>query len=81
MKNGLILLTISLLAAGTAWLIAGTLLLAWTVGIVTFLFSLLGGLCYASEVHVDDTYGSDGGYGYDAAKSQFGGRCVSGSWK
>ncbi len=81
MKNGMFVFAISLFMAGVAWLIAGTLLLALIVGIVTFVLSLLGGLCHASDIYVDDTYGSDGDHGYDAMKSQFGGRCISGSWK
>ncbi len=81
MRNGFIILAISLFVAGVAWLLTGMVMTATAAGIVIFLFSLLGGLCQASDVYVDDTYGRDGNHGYASGQSEFGGRCISGSWK
>ena len=81
MKSGLIIFVACLSSAAIAWLLTGTVLGTLSVGLVTFLFSLLGSLCYASEVHVDDTYASDSESGNAQARGEFGGRSISGTWK
>ncbi len=80
MKDGFIMLSISIFVAAVTWLVAGAALAALIVGIVTFLFTLLGGFRHTSDAHVDDTYGRDGNHNYDEGKSDFGGLCISGSW-
>lgn len=81
MQIGFIMLLISTFIAGIAWLVAGAALVVWTIGIATFLFVLVGGLYYAFDAGADDNYRNSDQRGNGFGQAQFGGRCVSGSWK
>jgi hypothetical protein len=70
MKAGIVMLLLGVFAGAVTWLLLGVALVALAVGIVTFLFALLGGLCYASDI-----------YAGESEEKEFGGRSVSGSWK
>ncbi|HEX7641606.1 MAG TPA: hypothetical protein VF472_05270 [Burkholderiaceae bacterium] len=81
MQLGFIMMLISAFIAGIAWLVAGAALVAWAVGIAVFLFALLGGLSYAFDTGADDDYRNSDDRGNRLGKSEFGGRCISGSWR
>ena len=63
MRNGFFLLAISTFVAALAWIATGSALVVFPVGVVTFLFSLLGDICHASDAYIGDTYGRDGEHG------------------
>jgi|GEM_PF-6910463 hypothetical protein len=81
MNTGILTLVVSSIVGLIAWLLAGATLFAWAVGIATFLFVLLGGFCFASDISADNSSREVQSRITGGESSGFGGRRISGSWK